>query len=100
MKNLDTSQDSKNQLALDKIRAFKSVFATEDGTTVLYDLMEKGYFLGSTLDKKGDQYATARNEGMRELVVYILHQIGRDPAKIMNFINTQKQHQEDYFETD
>ena len=88
--------DANSQAEIDKINAYKSFFESADGQIVLYDLMEKGYFLSPTLADSGDQYATARNEGMRELVVYILSEMKRDARQIYSFIKHNEDNKGEY----
>jgi len=86
--------EKKDQRVLDRINSYGQVFSTEAGKTVLYDLMEKGYFLNPTMAK--DPYESARNEGQRELVLYILTQLNRDPKQVYDFIMQKLKEQEEY----
>lgn len=82
----------------DLARAYQKTFGTEDGQTVLADLMKAGYFLTPTYNPrlKTPQFVCDRNEGQRELVVYILEMIEKDPKQIMEVIRKSKTEEEDY----
>jgi|AntRauTorcE11897_2_1112592.scaffolds.fasta_scaffold02434_4 hypothetical protein len=69
----------------DLVETYKRLFSSEDGQRVLFDLMHQGYFLRPTIDGQG--YETSlRNEGGRELVLYIIENLNREPAEILDFI--------------
>jgi len=79
---------------LDTLTAYHNVFETEDGKTVLYDLMEKSRFFSSTVG--GSPEITARNEGQRELVVFILSELKKDISELKEFIDQQEEQKNDY----
>ena len=91
-----TDTDPQSQYYIDTVESYKKVFATEDGQAVLYDLMKKGYFLSSTFDRTCPE-VSPRNEGMRELVVYILETIKKEPKKVLELINNNEDKEKDYY---
>ena len=76
-----------------KCNDYKKVFSTPEGETVLFDLMRQSHFLRPT-HVPTDPHASDRNEGMRELFLYILYQVEIDPSKILETIRIQKEQQE------
>ncbi len=52
------------------VRAYKEVFESEAGKTVLADLMKSCHMVNSTFDK--DPYETHYNEGARSVVLRII----------------------------
>jgi len=83
-----------DQRSIDLVRAYGRLFETEDGQTVLYDLMEKGHFLSPTHDDV--KHAADRNEGKRELVLYILRQCSLDVAKVLELIKNEQYNKDNY----
>lgn len=83
MRKVSSKTDQRN---LDLLRDYKAVFESEKGKRVLWDIMKAGFFLRSTVAGPGEDATTARNEGQRELVVYILSQLSKDEKKIYDFI--------------
>ena len=81
-------------LFTDTIKAYQSFFESDDGKVVLYDLMERGRMFTSTLGSTPME--TSRNEGQREMVVYILEQVGRDIEAIHEFTEQQKESKKEY----
>ena len=79
----------------DLIESYKKFFDTEDGKVVLYDLMKKGYFLSSTLGPTPIE--THRNEGMREIVVYILEILEKNPEDLREFIKEGSDTEQEYY---
>jgi len=79
---------------LDLIKAYQSFFETEDGKLILYDLMRAGRMFTKTVGSSPEE--TSRNEGQRELVVYILEQINRDIEQVIKFIEQQKENERAY----
>lgn len=88
--------DPSLQKKLDLIRAYKSFFGQEDAQTVLYDLMQKSYFLSPV--SRESNLAAAREEGMRELMLYILEMMDKKPEDTMKFINQQSESEEKYYD--
>jgi len=81
------------QHLLDLQRAYKSFFSTDDGQLVIYDLMKKGHFLSPTVGSSPE--ISNRNEGQRELVLYILEMTERDIVKTHKLMEQMAESQED-----
>ncbi len=60
-------------------RLFLSVFDSPDGKIILTDMLDKYYKYTSFVP--GDPYTSARNEGRRDIVIYILDRIERAEKK-------------------
>lgn len=86
----------KDQAEIDLLNTYQRFFQSEDGKTIIYDLMKKGYFLRPTLGKSPEE--SSRNEGQREILLYILAKINEDPAKLLNFILDQQKIEEELHE--
>lgn len=84
-----TPQDDSKPLAVVKIESYKRFFDSEDGKTILYDLMVYGNFVAPTYNP--DPQKTPLNEGRREVILYILEQCNRDIADIVSFIAQQEE---------
>lgn len=70
-----------------KIQSYLDVFTgSEAGQEVLLDLMEQGFILQPTFDSNGMQ--ADRNEGKRELVLYIMDMITYNVEDIMKILDT------------
>jgi len=65
-------------------RAYKRVFETPDGLTVMDDLEKRGCFLRSTFST--DKGRTEFNEGRRSLVLHMKHMCDET-----NFINKEQE---------
>lgn len=76
--------DKSVQREIDISNAYKTFFSTNEGLIVLQDLMKKGKFLADTVDPL--PHITSRNEGQRELVVYIIAKTNESPEKLLDFI--------------
>ena len=74
---------------IQKIEAFQRFFDSEDGRTILYDLMTYGNFVSPTYDP--DPQKTPLNEGRREVIIYIIEQCNRDIGDIVSFIEQQEE---------
>jgi len=61
--------------------AYRQVFSTAVGLTVLEDLQENGFIHTSTY-VAGDPYGTAMNEGTRRLVVHIQNMLRVEPGQM------------------
>ena len=61
-------------------RAYKRMFASHDGKTIMDDLEKRGCFMRSTFST--DKGRTAFNEGRRSLVLHVKHMLDET-----NFIN-------------
>lgn len=79
----------------DKVLCYQQFFDTEEGKVVLYDLMDHTNFL-SNLKKKGcDDTDIFINEGMREVMVYILAQLNTDIELLDKLIKDKAQEEKD-----
>jgi len=92
---------AKNKEVMDtllKIKsAYKDAFATEAGQVVLDDLMKYCHMLGPTY--RGDLDDTVYNEGMRNVVLYILSILNTDTAALRTrYENIQKEKEHGYFD--
>lgn len=65
-------------------RAYKRIFETPDGQTVMDDLEKRGSFLRSTFST--DKGRTEFNEGRRSLVLHMKHMCDE-----INFINKEQE---------
>lgn len=79
---------------IDLVTTYQNLFDTEDGKTVLYDLLGKMRFFTSTLGENPED--TSRKEGQREAVVYILEMVNKDVVALKDFIEQQKERQKEY----
>ena len=80
----------------DLVEDYQNVFNSEKGQIVLYDLMKRGYFLTPTSDDRGDSHSH-RNEGMREIILYILEMLEKDSKEILEIYKTESKRDEEYF---
>ena len=81
------------------LKDYGSVFDTPEGEIVLYDLMKQGCVLRPT-HVPGDKSASDKNEGKRELVLYIMYMLNVDPQKFLEQVRRHKQEDvanENYF---
>lgn len=70
---------------LDQVAFYQSVFNSEEGKKVLYDMMKIHYVIGSTFSK--DPHEMALKEGERNVVLRILSILQIDPQKLLEDIN-------------
>jgi hypothetical protein len=70
---------------LDQVFLYQSVFNSDDGKKVLFDMMKVHHVFGSTFSK--DPYETALKEGERNTVLRILSILQIDPEKLLEDIN-------------
>lgn len=70
---------------MDQVASYQSVFNSEDGKKVLYDMMKVHHIFGSTFSK--DPYESALKEGERNAVLRILSILQIDPQKLLEDIN-------------
>lgn len=68
-----------------KPKDYKKTFGTESGKRVLYDLIDSHFVMRPTF-VPNDPYATARNEGERNVVLRIITMLNTDPEKIKQLI--------------
>lgn len=82
--------------SIEILKSYKRLFDTEDGETVLNDIMTNSGFL-NPIHVVGDPYSSANNEGKRELFLYILQKVTADPSDILNRISRIKEQQKGEF---
>ena len=63
--------------------AYKRLFETPDGKTVLRHILQAGFVTKSTF-VKSDPHETALNEGSRRLALSILTYVKKNPQEIVN----------------
>ena len=80
---------------LDLVKNYRYVFNTPEGKAVLSDLMNQGFVLKPTHDPKSSE-AGLKNEGKRELVLYIMAQLNVDPVQLLEKIKRAKQEDSRY----
>lgn len=80
----------------DLVEDYNKVFNNPQGEIILYDLMKRGYFLIPTSDARGEAHAN-RNEGMRELILYILTMLDKDSKEIIKIYKEQDKQEKEYF---
>ena len=85
-----------DQRILDVIKAYQETFSTEAGQLVLYDLMERGFFLKTTLQLGDQRHEVERKEGRRDLVCYIMSRLDQNPEALRKFIETQNENRKEY----
>lgn len=72
---------------VEKLKDYQTVFETDVGQRVLYDLMREGFLIRPThTGNLEGPNIPARCEGRRELVIYIIEQLNRDEADIYKMI--------------
>jgi len=76
------------------VTSYKKLFDTPEGKTVLYDLMKKGFMLQPTHDD--DRSKNDKNEGKRELVLYILTTLETDPNRLLDAMKAGQSEDEKY----
>jgi hypothetical protein len=73
------------QKQLNLITKYKELFNSKDGQKVLEDLMKQSFMLRPTHDS--DKSKADRNEGKRELCLYILHMINYRESNLIRIID-------------
>ncbi len=76
---------------------YKTVFKSEEGRRVLWDLMKQASMI-STSYVQGDPHSTSFNEGTRSVCLHILKKISTDVEKLEQRISEGEQHDESLFE--
>ena len=79
---------SQDEQYLKNVRLYKSVFETENGQRVLWDLMKASGFCVSGFD--ADPYKTAFNEGLRSMAIRIINILELDEEKVRNLMAEQR----------
>jgi len=91
---MEKGKRRQDQREVDLVRAYQSFFESADGKSILYDLMDKGFFMKPTFEEK--VHGSERNEGKRELVLYIVHKMNLDIKQIMELIKGGESDKEKY----
>lgn len=79
---------------VDLVIAYKNFFSTEEGKTVLYDMMKASGMMVSSFDE--NPYLMAKNEGHRESVLRILQILKKDAQQLRKFIEEQEEKEDVY----
>lgn len=95
---MDKQLKSVADAQLSLIGSYSRFFSDGDGQAVLYDLMNKGFFIKPTFDQNSE--LSARNEGRRELILYIIEMLNADSEKLMKFIEQQEKERTNYDDED
>ncbi len=69
-----------NEKYLETINLYKSVFNTNNGKKLLWDLMKVSGYTGTNFDE--NPYKTAFNEGARSMVTRIINLTEMDASKV------------------
>jgi hypothetical protein len=69
-----------------KITDYQTVFQTEHGQRVLWDLISAHHVMGPTMPKNGDVNAMLIREGERNVVLRIFSLLKMDAAKVQKLI--------------
>jgi hypothetical protein len=72
----------------DLVRAYKTVFSTDEGKLVLNDLMKTFHILQSTMD--ANPHEVSYKEGERSVVLRILRTINIDANELEKILNDQE----------
>lgn len=81
-----SKEKNKEQIAL--IQNYIKVFETDEGRKVLKDLMNHSYLLQPTA--AANEMLSNRNEGKRELMLHILHNLSYDVQSLLDLIDESK----------
>ncbi len=68
--------------SLQKYNDYKSVFGTEEGKRVLFDMMANHHFITPTLSVKNNAIEAAFNEGQRNVILRVLTYMKLDIRQI------------------
>lgn len=71
--------------ALASVSDYQSVFGSETGKRILWDLMKHTNMM-APCTLHGDPYATHYNDGMRAVCLYILQKLNADAKKLEKII--------------
>ena len=71
--------------------AYKRVFSSEEGQTVLHDLMVSARIISGSSYVPGDPHQTSFNEGRREIVNRIIETVNIDPAKYLKMVESEQE---------
>lgn len=81
---------------LDQVASYQSIFSTEDGKKVLYDLMKVHNVMGSTFSNNSNEMIL--KEGERNVVLRIMHILKIDPSKLIEEIEKGISHDNQYID--
>jgi len=87
--------NKRQEKAISVNKAYKRTFSTDDGQTVLEDLMVSAGVISGSSFVAGDPYQTAFNEGRREIVNRIIESVNIDPSKFMKIMESINDGDED-----
>lgn len=90
----EKANEKRAQKSLDLIRAYKNVFNSPEGQTVLFDLMKSCSFLKATYYSGVDSMQI--NEGRRSVILDILGVLDRKEEDIIKFLHQSNAKQEEY----
>lgn len=82
--------------ATETINSYRRLFSTEDGQTVLKDLMRSCHYHSSTIGK--DPQETAYNEGMRSVVMRIFQTMNLTTDEVLQISKQMNAEEKDIFE--
>jgi hypothetical protein len=82
------------QYRFNRVKDYQAVFSSEEGKLVLYDLMKEGCMLKPTHSK--DRLENDKNEGKRELILYILKMLNTDPSKLLDIMKNGQSEEATY----
>jgi len=85
-----------SQKTVDLIRAYQTVFKTEDGQKVLFDLMQYGCFITPIASVDLPEYVAWINEGKRSVVLEILKLMNKDVEQVHNMIAESIRQEKEY----
>lgn len=89
---MNEKQMAKKQLAT--ITYYKNTFSTKQGQRVLYDMIQNGHVLNSTMTQGSSPTDVCVKEGERNAVLRILTTLKMDTKKFYEFINTMEESNE------
>jgi hypothetical protein len=91
--------DKQKKISL--IQDYIAVFSSDEGQNVLKDLMEKGSLLKPTY--ADNDRLSLLNEGRRELLLYVLHNLSYDVSSILELMDesqNEKREKKNYEDED
>lgn len=77
-----------NDKYLETIKLYKSVFDSENGKKVLWDLMKVSGYTTTNFDE--NPYKTAYNEGARSMVTRVINLVEMDASKIKTMLDEHR----------
>lgn len=83
----EKDEEKQVQKTINVLQDYKDVFGTPKGKRVLYDILGYSNFMEpTTRDSGGNIHLMDRNEGRREVGLYILHKVQLDIPKLVKFL--------------